>query len=88
MKVIRNLTRQPLRVPLGGGKVLHLGPGKTGEVAPSATERPAFIRLVEEKRIEIVDEGGPSGNDQGDTGRVHESTHGHQRSRVQRTGDR
>ena len=88
VKVIRNTTRRPLRVPLGQGKVLHLGPGKTGEVAPSATERPAFVRLVEQGQIELVEEDAQAAPGSGGAARVQESTHALKRGRVQRTGDR
>lgn len=88
MKIIRNLTRTPIRVPLGGGKVLHLGPGNTGEVADSSTERAAFVKLLDAGKIELVEEGSTSarGGDR-DPGST-ESTHGHKSTRVQRTGDR
>ena len=47
MTTVRNKTRKPLRVPLPGGKVLHLGPGKSGQVADDAVDRPAFKKLVD-----------------------------------------
>jgi hypothetical protein len=33
MKTIQNKTNAPLRVPLPRGKKLHLGPGKSGQIA-------------------------------------------------------
>ena len=47
MKVIRNLTRRPLRVPLPGGKLLHLGPGKEGRVGDDAVVG-ALKRMIDE----------------------------------------
>jgi hypothetical protein len=88
MKVVRNKTRKPIRVPLGGGKVLHLGPGKTGEVSPQATERPAFRRLVQQGEIELVDEGDVTGSRSGETQRVREATQGHKPPLIQRKGNR
>jgi hypothetical protein len=57
MKEIRNTTSQPLRVPLPGGKTLHLGPGKVGEIADKAEEHPGLQKLVEEGSLEILGEG-------------------------------
>jgi hypothetical protein len=55
MKGIRNATRGPLAVPLPGGKKLHLGPGKTGEISPRAAEHPPLVALVEAGSLEIVE---------------------------------
>ena len=81
MKLIRNRTRKPVKVPLAGGHVLHLGPAKTGQVSDDALERPAFRRLVEQGEIEVVDE---AGNDEAPQGPrvVHESTRGHTQRKV------
>ena len=38
MKLVRNTSRRPLRVPLSGGKVLHLGPAGTGQVSDERRE--------------------------------------------------
>ena len=88
MRTVRNKTRKPIRVPLGRGKVLHLGPGNTGQVSPQATERPAFQRLVEQGEIELTDDGDSGGPGSEGSGRVQGSTQGHKPSRIQRTGDR
>jgi hypothetical protein len=52
---ISNKTNRPLRVPLPGGKKLHLSPGKTGQIAPKAADHPALKKLIDEGQIEIVD---------------------------------
>jgi hypothetical protein len=57
MKTIRNATRRPLRVKLAGGKTLHLGPGKTGQIADGAEEHDSVRGLVEAGEIEIIGEG-------------------------------
>lgn len=53
---IRNTTKRPLRVPLPGGKRLHLGPSASGQVTPKAAEFPGLKKLVESGELEIVDE--------------------------------
>jgi hypothetical protein len=77
MKTIRNTTTGPLRVPLPRGKVLHLGPRKTGEIATAAADHPPLKKLVEEGKIEILGEGEHhhQGQAQGPSGQI--SSHGH-----------
>lgn len=55
MKNIRNVTRGPLAVPLPGGKKLHLGPGKTGEISARAAEHPPLVALVEAGAVEVLE---------------------------------
>ncbi len=57
MKEIRNKTSRPIRIPLPGGKVLHLGPGKVAQIADKATQHAGVQRLVEEGSVEILGEG-------------------------------
>lgn len=57
MKTIRNKTVQPLRVPLPGGKVLHLGPRKEAQIADNAAEHAGLQKLVSAGSIEILGEG-------------------------------
>jgi len=57
MKTINNKTKKPLSIPLPRGKKLHLGPGKTGQIADNASEFPAVKKLIEAGEIEIVAEG-------------------------------
>lgn len=56
MTTISNKTQRPLSVPLPRGKTLHLGPGKSGEIAATASEHPQLKKLVEAGEIEIVAE--------------------------------
>ncbi len=89
MKTIRNLTRKPLRIPLPGGKFLHLGPSREGQVAPKALERPALQKLVEAGQVEVVGEGALPGGAAGNAPGPHRSTHGHPHPGVVRSkGDR
>jgi hypothetical protein len=89
MKTVRNTTPRPLAVPLPGGKALHLGPRKTGEIATQAAEHPPLVRLVEAGELEVLDDGHPAGTPGAAAGQVHASTGGHPpTSRSGRRGDR
>ena len=57
MKEIRNTSMAPLRVPLPGGKTLHLGPKKVAQIADNAAEHPALQKLVKAGSIEILGKG-------------------------------
>jgi hypothetical protein len=57
MTTIANKTLKAIAVPLPRGKKLHLGPGKTGQVAASASEHPPFKKLVDAGEIQIVEDG-------------------------------
>ena len=87
MTAVSNKTQRPLSVPLPGGKILHLGPGKTGQVSAKAVDDPRLRKLVDAGEIEIVGEdarptGGSGGGKRGRT-----SAHGHTSS-SRRSGDR
>jgi hypothetical protein len=58
VKTIRNKTLKPLRISFSGGKVLHLGPAKTGQIPDPAVEEKSIRALVESGRIEVIDAGG------------------------------
>ena len=81
-KQVRNKTPRPLKVPLGQGKILHLGPGATGEVNAAATERPGFWRLVEEGQLEVLGESGQERSGAPGESPREESTHGHPQKKV------
>lgn len=57
MKTVTNKTQKPVRVPLPRGKTLHLGPGRSGQIASSAADHPQLKKLVEAGEIEILGEG-------------------------------
>jgi hypothetical protein len=83
MKTIVNKTHKPLKIQLRGGKVLHLGPAKNGQVGDDAADEPSMRRLIEAGEVEIVGDGahaGPGG--QGAASTPHESTHGHTQTTV------
>ena len=78
MKTIVNKTHKPLKIRLHGGKVLHLGPARTGQIADEAAGEPAVKRLLDAGEVEILGEGSPSGpTGQGPSPAPHEATHGH-----------
>ena len=47
MKTIRNKTPRPIRITLAGGKVLHLGPARTGQIGDEAVTRPSVQALLQ-----------------------------------------
>ena len=54
MKVIRNTTHAALRVPLGAGRFLHLGPHQSGSVADDAPQLKAVARMIKARQLELV----------------------------------
>jgi uncharacterized membrane protein YgcG len=87
---ITNKTKRPLRVPLPGGKKLHLGPGRVGQISPKASEHPPLKKLIEVGDIEIVSEGRTkgTGGSGGSTGTGGTSQGGSSSGGVRHTGDR
>lgn len=77
MKSIVNKTRRPLRVPLARGKVLHLGPGKEGQIATPDAERPAFKKLLDAGDVEIIGEGSGPVSTASNVGSGHPDSRGH-----------
>jgi len=78
MKTIVNRTHKPLKIRLHGGKVLHLGPNRTGQIADEASGEPAVKRLIDSGEVEILGEGAHPGQPAQAAGATpHESTHGH-----------
>ena len=89
MKTIRNTTLRPLRVKLAGGKTLHLGPGKTGQIADGAEEHPAVESLVKAGEIEILGDGSGPKNAGSPGAGPRTKTHGrHQPMGISSKGDR
>ncbi|TNF73788.1 MAG: hypothetical protein EP299_07735 [Acidobacteria bacterium] len=62
MKIVTNKTNEPIRVPLPRGKVLHLGPHKSGKIDHHDADHPPLKRLIEDKSIEVEDDR-PAGAD-------------------------
>ncbi len=58
MKTIVNKTHGALRVPLPHGKVLHLGLNQTAHVSVHDADHPPLQKLVEEGKVELLDEAG------------------------------
>ena len=77
MKTVRNKTQLPLRVPLGRGRVLHLGPGQTGQVADDAPKGAGMVRLIKAKKLEVLDAQDEDVALAGAGGAPREFAHGH-----------
>jgi hypothetical protein len=89
MPAVSNKTRRPLSVPLPGGKTLHLGPGKTGQISAKAVGDARLKKLVDAGEIEIVDDesrpnAGAGGDQRARASFTHHSIPGGSR----RSGDR
>lgn len=78
MKIVRNLTTTPIRVPLPQGKTLHLGPRKEGQIATHDADHPPLVKLVEEGKLQIVREAqDPAASRRARDERGHADAHGH-----------
>ncbi len=89
MKSIRNTTITPIRVPLPQGKVLHLGPRQTGQVADQATDHAALAKLIAAGKIEVVEEGGHGGTTSAGESSANTSTAGKGPNKsMRKAGDR
>ncbi len=87
---IVNKTQRPLLVPLPGGKRLHLGPGRTGQITPKAAEHPPVKALVDAGDLEIQDGGKTKGSAAGGSGKGTSAARasGPTTGGVRHTGDR
>jgi hypothetical protein len=85
---ISNKTKRPLRVPLPGGKKLHLGPGRTGQIAPKAAEHPPVKALLDAGDLEIVGKGRSQGTGSSGGSGLKSSEGGGAGGGVRHTGDR
>lgn len=83
MKEIRNKTPRPVRVPLPGGKVLHLGPAMVAQIGDNAVDHEGLQELVKDGTIEILGEGERT-RGLGDAGPAQEETHGRAKSPFRR----
>ena len=77
MKTIRNKTHAPIRVNFSGGKVLHLGPLKSGQVPDQALETASVRKLLAAGTIEVVREGAQVTEGGVADGAAHGSSRGH-----------
>jgi hypothetical protein len=73
MRSVTNKTNKPLAVPLPRGKLLRLGPRKTGQISSDDVEHPPLKKMAEAGEIEIHEEGhspqgGGGGGNVGPTG--------------------
>lgn len=51
---ISNKTNRPLRIPLPGGKKLHLAANGKAKIMPKTAEHPAVLKLIEEGTVTII----------------------------------
>ena len=86
---ISNKTNRPLRVPLPGGKKLHLAANGKAKIMPKAAEHPAVLKMIEEGVVEIIDlgKGRSAKNSAGSTG-VAGSQRGPSSGGMRQSGDR
>ena len=57
MRAVTNKTNRPLAVPLPRGKILRLGPRKTGQISSDDVDHPPLKKLAEAGEIELHAEG-------------------------------
>jgi len=57
MRSVTNKTNKPIAVPLPRGKLLRLGPRKTGQISSDDVEHPPLKKMAEAGEIEIHEEG-------------------------------
>ena len=89
MRSVTNKTQKPLGVPLPRGKILHLGPGRTGQISSNAVDHPQLRMLLDGGSIALSDEGSEPAGGSGGGGRGMSSFHGHpSTSGGRRSGDR
>ena len=62
MKSVTNKTHKPLSIPLPGGKKLHLGPGKTGQISSDAVDYAPLKKLIDAGDLTVVGEGSGVGD--------------------------
>jgi hypothetical protein len=89
MATITNKTHKALSIPLPGGKKLHLGPLKSGEISPKSIDHPPVQKLLEAGEVEIFEhEQKPKGAGGGGKGvRPWSGGQGHAGD-IRRSGDR
>ncbi len=86
---ISNKTHRPLRVPLPGGKKLHLAPNGKAKITPKNAEHPGVQKLVEEGTVEIIDGGrGRGTKDASGSSGLGGSQRGPSTGGMRHTGDR
>ena len=78
MKTVVNKSHRPLKLKLSQGRVLHLGPGKTGQIVPKDAERGPIQEMVENGWLEMRSpEPASGGHRKGGSGGVSPDSHGH-----------
>ena len=57
MRSVTNKTNKPLAIPLPRGKVLRIGPRKTGQISTDDIDHRPLKKMAEAGEIEIHEEG-------------------------------
>lgn len=89
MKIVLNKTQRPLKLKLARGRVVHLGPGKEGQIATNDAEQLAVQKLIEAGELAMFDDATHSGlrTSDGTSGRSG-SQGGHRQFSGSKRGDR
>jgi hypothetical protein len=88
MKIIKNKTNRPLRVPLPRGKTIHLGPAKSGQITTEAAEHAGLKKLIDAGEIELLEDEAAAA-EMGSGGQRGHAAQGHSSGGVnRRSGDR
>jgi hypothetical protein len=89
MKTLINKSRKPIRIPLPGGKIMFLGPGKSGQISDRHADLPAVRKMIDDGSVAVAGESAHAETTGGGGGQVHDGTHGHVPRKVVRPrGDR
>ncbi len=88
MTSVSNKTKRPLSIPLPRGKTLHLGPGKSAEIAANAVDHAPLKKMAEAGDIEIISEDSRAGGGIGGNKAARTFIGGHTSGVAHRGGDR
>lgn len=77
MKTVRNKTHAPVRVPLPRGKVLHLGPLKTGQISHKDIDHEPLQKLITQGVIALEGDSETAAGTHRQSSSPHDDTHGH-----------
>jgi len=83
VREIQNTRNRPIRIPLPGGKVLHLNPGKIAQVSDQALNHIGLRSLIDEGLVELLGKG-DHGEGFSSTAADAVNSHGHARSAFHR----
>ena len=88
MRSVTNKTNKPIAVPLPRGKLLRLGPRKTGQISSDDLEHAPLKKMAEAGEIEIHEEGHSPQSSTGGGVAPTGASGGHTTTGGHRSGDR